>query len=62
MPVPYMPQNDPETRPDPMKPEEAAELERALREEDIAPVDRASFGRRLAEIIVSAVRKRWQRD
>jgi hypothetical protein len=58
-----MPQKDRETTsPDPMKPEEAAELERALQEEEIAPVDRATFGRRLAEIIVSALRNRWNRD
>jgi hypothetical protein len=57
-----MPQKDREKSPDPMKPEEAAELERALKEEEIAPVDRATFGRRLAEIIVSALRNRWNRD
>jgi hypothetical protein len=57
-----MPQKDRETSPDPMKPEEAAELERTLQEEEIAPVDRATFGRRLAEIIVSALRNRWNRD
>jgi hypothetical protein len=35
-----------------LKPEEAAELERALQSDDIAPVDQKTFGMLLAEIII----------
>lgn len=56
-----MPQNDREKPSDPLSPEEAAELQRVLQTDNIAPVDRVSFGRRLAEIIVSALKKRWNR-
>ena len=41
-----------ETTPEPLKPEEVTELQALLQTDDIAPVDRATFGRRLAEIIM----------
>jgi hypothetical protein len=58
-----MAQKEHDRRPEPLKPEEAAELERALQSDDIAPVDRATFGRRLAEIIIRVrnLSKRRQR-
>ena len=50
--VPRMAQKEHDRRPEPLKPEEAAELERALQSDDIAPVDQKTFGMRLAEIII----------
>jgi hypothetical protein len=47
-----MAQKEHDRRPEPLKPEEAAELERALQSDDIAPVDQKTFGMRLAEIII----------
>jgi hypothetical protein len=44
-----MAQKEHDRRPEPLKPEEAAELERALQSDDIAPVDQKTFGMRLAE-------------
>jgi hypothetical protein len=41
-----MAQKEHDRRPEPLKPEEAAELS-----DDIAPVDQKTFGMRLAEII-----------
>jgi hypothetical protein len=50
--VPRMAQKEHDRRPEPLKLEEAAELERALQSDDIAPVDQKTFGMRLAEIIM----------
>jgi hypothetical protein len=58
-----MRQNDPETSPGPLKPEEVAELQTMLQTDNIAPVDRMTFGMRLAELImrVRNLSKRRQR-
>ena len=50
--VPRMAQKEHDRRPEPLKPEEAAELEKALQSDDIAPVDQKTFGMQLAEIII----------
>jgi hypothetical protein len=57
-----MRQNDPETSPDSMKPEEAAELKSQLQTDNIAPVDERTVGMRLAELIIRAhnLSRRWQ--
>ena len=47
-----MAQKEHDRRPEPLKSEEAAELESALQLDDIAPVDQKTFGMRLAEIII----------
>jgi hypothetical protein len=47
-----MAQKEHDRRPEPLKPEEAAELEKALQSDDIAPVDQKTFGMRQAEIII----------
>jgi hypothetical protein len=41
-----MARNEHDRRPEPLKLEEAAELERALQSDDIAPVDQKTFGMR----------------
>jgi hypothetical protein len=63
VPVVRMPQKEQETAPEPLKPEEVTELQKLLQTDNIAPVDRATFGRRLAEIImrVRNLSKRRQR-
>ena len=38
--------------PEPLKPEEVMELQALLQTDNIAPVDRMTFGMRLAEIII----------
>jgi hypothetical protein len=42
--------------------EEAEELRRILQSDDIAPVDYPSYVRRIAEIILRAVRAYWSKD
>jgi hypothetical protein len=63
VPIACMRQNDPETSPGPLKPEEVAELQTMLQTDNIAPVDRMTFGMRLAELImrVRNLSKRRQR-
>jgi hypothetical protein len=58
-----MSQKEHETTPEALKSEEATELRRLLQTDEIAPVDRLSFGRRLAEIITRArkISILWQR-
>jgi hypothetical protein len=45
-----MPQKEQETAPEPLKPEEVTELQALLQTDNIAPVDRMTFGMRLAEL------------
>jgi hypothetical protein len=47
-----MPQKEQETAPEPLKPEEVMELQPLLQTDNIAPVDRMTFGMRVAEIII----------
>jgi hypothetical protein len=47
-----MAQKEHDRRPEPLKPEVAAELERALQFGRHCPVDQKTFGMRLAEIII----------
>ena len=47
-----MPQKEQETAPEPLKPEEVTELQALLQTDNIAPVDRMTFGMRLAELII----------
>ena len=47
-----MRQKENETTADPLTPEELTELQKLLQTDNIAPVDRMTFGRRLAEIII----------
>jgi len=58
-----MRQKENETTPDPLTPEELTELQKLLQTDNIAPVDRMTFGRRLAEIIIRVrnLSKRRQR-
>jgi hypothetical protein len=48
-----MRQKENETTPDPLTPEELTELQKLLQTDNIAPVDRMTFGRRLAATSVS---------
>ena len=50
--------------PEPLKPEEVMELQALLQTDNIAPVDRMTFGVRLAEIIIRVrnLRKPRQRE
>ena len=52
VPVVRMPQKEQETAPEPLKPEEVTELQALLQTDNIAPVDRMTFGMRLAELII----------
>ena len=47
-----MPQKENDSRPDPLDPEELTELQKLLQTDNIAPVDRITFGMRLAELII----------
>jgi hypothetical protein len=49
------------TTPSPDK-QEAEELRRVLQSDDIAPVDYPGYGRRIAEIILRAVRPYWRKN
>jgi hypothetical protein len=58
-----MTQKEHETSPEPLKPEQVKELQALLQTDNIAPVDRMTFGMRLAELIIRVrnMRKRRQR-
>jgi hypothetical protein len=47
-----MHQKENETTPGPSKSEELTELQKLLQTDNIAPVDRITFGMRLAELII----------
>jgi hypothetical protein len=51
----------PKITPEPMKPDEAAQLRRLLETSDIAPVDQRHVGRRLAEIIMGVCNEKKAR-
>jgi hypothetical protein len=63
VPVARMTQKRHETSPEPLKLEQVKELQALLQTDNTAPVDRMTFGMRLAELIIRVpnMRKRRQR-